>query len=146
MGHVSFNLQDCLIGIDDHRRAARVARPIAALDVAKIGRIFGVHDFTDDDSVHADSWELHPEGDEILCVLQGRLLAEIYCDGAIDEAVIGQGQAFIVPQATWHRLRVLEPGRLLFLTPTAATEHRPDSAGWSCTKSAMDVAEGATND
>jgi mannose-6-phosphate isomerase-like protein (cupin superfamily) len=45
--------------------------------------------------------------------------------------VIAQGQAFIVPRGCWHRLSVLEPGRLVFLTPTAGSERRPHDASRS---------------
>jgi mannose-6-phosphate isomerase-like protein (cupin superfamily) len=71
-----------------------------------------------------DHWECHPEGDEILCVLEGRLLDAVNRDGDTQEAVIEKGQAFIVPRASWHHLRVLEPGRLLFFTPTSGTALR----------------------
>jgi mannose-6-phosphate isomerase-like protein (cupin superfamily) len=87
--------------------------------------LFGVVDFVDDDSIHADYWERHPAGDEILCVLEGRLIASVDGEGGAEEAVIEAGQVLIVPRRRWHRLQVLEPGRLLFFTPAAGSQLRP---------------------
>lgn len=100
-------------------------RTFAELDHASSDCILGINDFSDDDSVHADHWECHPEGDETLCVLEGRLLVVIEQEDDTRQVVIEKGQTFIVPRACWHRLQVLEPGRLLFFTPAAATELRP---------------------
>jgi hypothetical protein len=30
-----------------------------------------------------------------------------------------------VPRNTWHRALVKKPGKLMFITPGAGTEHRP---------------------
>ena len=125
MIHAPFSLQYGLIAYGDDKRAAHVPLSLPSLGDAAVDCILGVVDFYDDESVHADHWECHPGGDEILCVLEGRLLATVTRDGATEEAVIAKGQAFIVPRAGWHRLRVLEPGRLLFFTPSAGTELRP---------------------
>lgn len=125
MTHAPFSLKDMLITYGGDGRACRVESPLSELICANIDFVIGVSDFSDDDSVHAGYWEYHPTGDEILCVLAGRLLAVVDDDGAAKEVVIEEGQAFIVPRANWHRLRVLEPGRLLFLTPTAGLQLRP---------------------
>ncbi|WP_439813739.1 cupin domain-containing protein [Zavarzinia sp. CC-PAN008] len=88
-------------------------------------RIMGLMDFTDAESVHADHWEVHPDGDEILCVVDGTLGISIERAGETGETLVQAGQALIVPRACWHRLRVVQPGRLLFLTPSAGTSLRP---------------------
>jgi mannose-6-phosphate isomerase-like protein (cupin superfamily) len=128
MAHGPFSLQDSLIAYGPDKGAAPLPRSPAAFGDAAVNCLLGTVDFTDDESVHADHWECHPDGDEVLCVLEGRLLAAVDRDGATEEAVIGRGQAFIVPRASWHRLRVLEPGRLLFVTPRAGTALRPHAS------------------
>jgi mannose-6-phosphate isomerase-like protein (cupin superfamily) len=124
MASLAVNLQERFVVYGDDRRASSIGRSLDDLSVMDDVFLFGMVDFHDDSSVHSDHWELHPSGDEILCVLEGRLLATVERDGAVEDAVIGPGQALIVPKRNWHRLQVLEPGRLLFFTPTAGLEHR----------------------
>jgi mannose-6-phosphate isomerase-like protein (cupin superfamily) len=74
--------------------------------------------------------ELHPDGDELLYVVSGRLEA-VLDDGDLDRVgtetrhEIGPGQAFVVPRGVWHRLEVLEPAHLVHVTPGPASGHRP---------------------
>jgi mannose-6-phosphate isomerase-like protein (cupin superfamily) len=130
MALIPFALEDSLIAYSDARRATRIERSFQAFQNPDHDYFLVVFDFEDDQSLHADHWERHPTGDEILCLLQGRLLAAVETDGASEEAVIEEGQAVIFPAAAWHRLRVLAPGRLLVFTPRAGSElrpHRPDA-------------------
>lgn len=125
MVHAPFSLRDSPIAYRDDKSAFRITQPQAAFRDAATGCMFGIAAFADDESVHADRWERHPAGDEILCVLEGRLLVVVDHHGTNECAVIEEGQAFVVPRAHWHRLQVVEPGRLLFLTPPAGTTLRP---------------------
>jgi len=74
--------------------------------------------------------ELHPDGDEFLYVITGRMDV-IVDDGdqdhAGDETVhhLGPGDACVVPRATWHRIEVVEPGRMVNITPGPHGGHRP---------------------
>ncbi|HEX2561113.1 cupin domain-containing protein [Phenylobacterium sp.] len=125
MPPLKVDLQDRFLVYDEGRGAFTVSKLLDGLSDADDVFLIGVSDFSDDASVHADHWEIHPAGDEILCVLQGRLLATVDQDGAVEAAEIGPGEALIVPKRSWHRLQVLKPGRLLFFTPTAGVAHRP---------------------
>lgn len=85
----------------------------------------GLRRFTDDASVHADHWERHTDGDEILCLVEGRL--QVWLEDATGlqrqlELVAGDGLR--VPCGTWHRMQVREPGRLVFVTPGSGNERR----------------------
>ena len=120
-----FDLTDSFIGYTDDRRARRVERSFGEFQNPEHDYLLVVFDFEDDRSVHADHWERHPGGDEVLCLLQGRLLAAVEADGGTQETEVGPGQGVIFPKAAWHRLRVLEPGRLLVFTPRAGSELRP---------------------
>src|SRR5690242_11852771 len=64
-----------------------------------------------DQAVHADVWERHPGGYEVLCVLSGAM--HVYLrdrgDGTVPVATLTPGQLFIVPVGRWHRLAVVEP-------------------------------------
>jgi mannose-6-phosphate isomerase-like protein (cupin superfamily) len=71
------------------------------------------------------SWEMHPDGDELLSVVSGSIAVVLEQDGAQTVAEVGAGRAFIVPRGLWHRVLVREPGKLVFCTPGPRTEHRP---------------------
>ena len=68
--------------------------------------------------------EIHPDGDEILIVISGRLriIGESEPDAAVE---IGAGEACIVRQGEWHRVHVLEPTQLVHITPGPNGDHRP---------------------
>lgn len=125
MANAPFKMQDSIIAYGVDGRASRVEQPLETLEESAFSHLVGVITFTDDESVHANHWEIHPGGDEILYVLEGRLLAVIERDGGAEQAVIVAGQGFVMPRASWHRLKVLEPGRLLFFTPTEGIALRP---------------------
>jgi mannose-6-phosphate isomerase-like protein (cupin superfamily) len=69
--------------------------------------------------------ERHLDGDEVVYLISGS--ARLSLDRN-DEAsgVVGlqPGEAFVVPQARWHRVLIDEPSRLLFFG-TGRTEVRP---------------------
>ncbi len=72
-----------------------------------------------------DSWERHPAGDEIVVLLSGRVDVVQEIEGAERVVELRAGQAMVNPRNVWHTTRVHEPGRALFITPGAGTEHRP---------------------
>lgn len=73
-------------------------------------------------------WEMHPAGDEILLALSGRLAVVLQgaLPGLPDESfALKAGEAFVVPRGRWHRLNVIEPGEVVFITLGEGTKHRP---------------------
>lgn len=68
--------------------------------------------------------EMHPDGDEILYVITGRV--RVTGDSAPESPLeLGPGQACIVPAGEWHTVDVLEPVQLVHLTPGPGGAHRP---------------------
>ena len=68
--------------------------------------------------------EMHPDGDELLYVISGRI--RVSCDaepGA--DLVLGPGQACVVPRGEWHKVSMLEETQLLHVTPGPDGDHRP---------------------
>jgi len=87
--------------------------------------IVGVKPVSDDSAVHADYWERHPRGEEVLCLLEGQVEITLSCGSGSERTVpLHAGQAFIVPRGYWHRLHVRQAGRLMFITPSQGSEHR----------------------
>jgi len=72
-----------------------------------------------------DSWERHPAGDEVVVLLSGRVDVVQEVDGTERVVELRAGEAMVNPRNVWHTARVHEPGRALFITPGAGTEHRP---------------------
>lgn len=72
-----------------------------------------------------NSWEKHPNGDEIVCLLQGAV--EFVLDADVGEQRITlcePGAFFIVPKNSWHTADVAAPARVLFITAGEGTQHR----------------------
>ncbi len=76
-----------------------------------------------DASVHANHWERHPVGDEVLYVLSGAVRVHLRADQDAPPTTLGPGTCYVVPSGQWHRLTVEEPTDLLTITPRANTEH-----------------------
>jgi len=68
--------------------------------------------------------EIHPDGDEILYVISGKLRVTIESDPDA-EFILGPGQACIVPRGEWHKVNVLEKTELMHITPGPGGDHRP---------------------
>lgn len=68
--------------------------------------------------------EVHPDGDEILYVISGKLrvVGESDPSAAVE---LEPGDACIVRRGEWHRVRVVEPAQLVHVTPGPRGDHRP---------------------
>ena len=108
------------IAIGRNLRMDKVANqwgPAALAD----GFYVGVADMTRDPP---HGGERHPDGDELIFILSGRV--SVCVDAAPSESLeLGPGDACIIPKGEWHRVHLLEPTRLLHITPGPNGEHRP---------------------
>jgi mannose-6-phosphate isomerase-like protein (cupin superfamily) len=71
------------------------------------------------------TWEMHPQGDEFVCLLSGE--AEMVLstdDGERRVRLDAPGSFVIVPKATWHTAKIYAPTSMLFVTPGQGTENR----------------------
>jgi quercetin dioxygenase-like cupin family protein len=71
------------------------------------------------------SWECHPEGDELVVCLDGRITMIREIDGEPDPVELGAGEAMINPAGVWHTADIAGRARILTVTPGLGTEHRP---------------------
>jgi mannose-6-phosphate isomerase-like protein (cupin superfamily) len=73
-----------------------------------------------------DCWEMHPAGDEFVCLLSGQV-DFILEQNAGERCVplVTPGSFVLVPRGTWHTARVHTPCSLLFITPGEGTQNRP---------------------
>ena len=70
-----------------------------------------------------ETWEMHPAGDEIVCLLSGRAAFEFEGRGIVAE-LTEPGAFVIVPRGTWHTAHTSVPTSMLFITPGEATQHK----------------------
>ena len=69
------------------------------------------------------TWERHPAGDEIVCLLSGRATFLLE-DGRRIE--LGEPGGFvIVPKGMWHTAKTTVPTKTVFVTPGEGTENKP---------------------
>ena len=71
------------------------------------------------------TWEMHPNGDEIVCLLSGAVT--FLLEQAVDtnEIELKENGAYVViPKGTWHTARTQGKCRMLFITPGEGTQHR----------------------
>ncbi|WP_433323476.1 MFS transporter [Spirillospora sp. CA-294931] len=80
-----------------------------------------------DADVHADHWEIHPDSEELVCLLSGEL--RFYVRGADAPTTLTPGTAVIVPRDTWHRLELGAPSDLLVITQRAGSRLEERAAG-----------------
>lgn len=123
----AFSLDSTYIHLQPDERAlameggARFWAGIADRHDLDHGRLMG----STEQSADWDHWERHPAGEEILVLLSGELELVLDTDQGEERAGLKPGQTFIVPRGVWHRGIVKKPGKLMFITPGAGTEHRP---------------------
>lgn len=73
-----------------------------------------------------DTWEMHPVGEEFVCLLSGRVDLITKQDGVENTVQLSTPGAFVlVPRGTWHTAKVHTPSSMLFITPAEGTQHRP---------------------
>ena len=72
------------------------------------------------------SWEMHPAGDEVVCVVQGHMtLHQEHSDGSKQSWELGPGDYAINPPGAWHTADADEPVVAFFITAGKDTTHRP---------------------
>lgn len=84
------------------------------------GVTFGVATMSEN-SPHAG--EMHPDGDEILYLISGRIRV-VFLDSDEDDIDIRPGQGLLVPQGMWHRVDIIEPSQIVYMTPGPNNEYR----------------------
>jgi quercetin dioxygenase-like cupin family protein len=69
-------------------------------------------------------WERHPNGDEIVMILEGEAKVFLVHEGKQTEQRLKEGQLIVVPENTWHRLETKQV-KILTVTPRP-TDHQTE--------------------
>ena len=70
-------------------------------------------------------WEMHPNGDEVVCLISGAVDFVLGDDARSRTVQLrGAGEYVVVTRGTWHTARPLVASTLLFITAGEGTLHR----------------------
>lgn len=117
-----FELSGRIVGLErETGRAVLVAR--------SIGSPWRIDGYTIESSAlggpPVNNGELHPDADELLYLVSGRIRIRLELEGTDREAEVRPGQALAISRGTWHRIIVDEPGQLINVTPSPGGQSRP---------------------
>ncbi len=72
------------------------------------------------------TWEIHPNGDEIVVLLEGEATFVLQVGDDTSELSLARpGEYVVVPRNTWHTAKIAGTAKMLFITPGQGTENRP---------------------
>lgn len=115
-----FNPRTHTIGLGHDLLASRVPeRPDPPVPVD--GVTFGVAEMSEN-SPHGG--EMHPDGDEVLYLIAGRARV-VFLDTDDEDIEMRPGDGLVVPKGLWHRVDILEPCQIVYLTPGPNNQFRP---------------------
>jgi mannose-6-phosphate isomerase-like protein (cupin superfamily) len=117
---IKFDAKTHTIGLDRELVASKhAARPDPPIPVD--GVTIGIASMSAN-SPH--NGEMHPDGDETLYLISGRAKV-VFLDCDEDDIEMGPGDGLVVPKGMWHRVDILEPCRIVYITPGPNNEYRP---------------------
>ncbi len=85
------------------------------------GRLVSWHTFTGP----WDTWEMHPNGHELVACVAGKMTLHQEIDGEVVTVELGPGEAVINDPGVWHTADIDGEATGLFITAGAGTEIRP---------------------
>lgn len=85
------------------------------------GRLVSMHTF----SAPWDTWEMHPQGDEVVLCTAGVLILTQERDGAHHQIILRPGEAAVNPAGVWHTADAQGSATAVFITAGIGTMSRP---------------------
>ena len=117
---IAFNPSTHTVGLNRELIASFVPErpdPPIAVD----GMTFGVATMSEN-SPHGG--ERHPDGDEILYLISGHVRV-VFLDSDEADIDVRPGDGLVVPRGVWHRVDILEPSQIVYVTPGPNNEFLP---------------------
>lgn len=108
----------------DRELSARVLPAMPDPGIPVDGMTMGVATMTEN-APHGG--EMHPDGDEVLYLISGRVLVTLETD-PVEKIELAPGAGMIVPQGIWHTVDILEPSQIVYVTPGPNNAFRPLAA------------------
>jgi mannose-6-phosphate isomerase-like protein (cupin superfamily) len=72
------------------------------------------------------AWERHPDGDELVYIIDGAATLQVASDGGSELIAVDAGKLAIVPKGAWHRFHYPDGVTLLTITPGQSEYVRAD--------------------
>lgn len=85
------------------------------------GRLVSLHSFAEP----WGTWEMHPEGEELVVCLSGEITLHQELKGATRTLTLRPGESVINPRGIWHTADVSGAASALFITAGRGTQIRP---------------------
>ena len=120
----SFDPSIDTVGLDPTLSASLVPQQ-ADPAIPVTGITFGVASMTEN-SPH--DGEMHPDGDEVLYLVSGHARV-VFVDDEIADIDVRAGEGLVIPRGLWHRVDIIEPCQIVYLTPGPNNEYRPPAGG-----------------
>ncbi|MGI9222527.1 MAG: cupin domain-containing protein [Woeseiaceae bacterium] len=117
---IRFNPSVHTIGLDSDFAASRMPEQPDP-PVPFNGVTFGVASMSEN-SPH--DGEMHPDGDEVLYLISGKVRV-VFVDGDAEDIDVNPGEGLVVPQGVWHRVDIIEPCQIVYLTTGPNNQFRP---------------------
>jgi mannose-6-phosphate isomerase-like protein (cupin superfamily) len=103
----------------DLRQAAKDLPPLELRGLGSLDRAtIGVFRFSG-----SGPWERHPDGDELIVVLEGGGEITVLGEGEPVRAELRPGRLFVCPRGLWHRPVATPSMTALYVTPLTGSEH-----------------------
>src|SRR4029434_474362 len=99
-----------------HPTDAESLKSFATLAAYRDGGIFATH------FRGSSGWERHPQGDEVVQILEGATRFDIIVDEIMQSLALSAGMLVVVPQGCWHRFESETGVKVLTVTPKP-TQH-----------------------
>jgi mannose-6-phosphate isomerase-like protein (cupin superfamily) len=64
-------------------------------------------------------WEMHPDGDEFLYLLEGAVTLTLLLEDSTREVEVSSGETCVIPRGVWHRQQ--SAGQVIMLGATTGT-------------------------
>lgn len=85
------------------------------------GRLVSQHSFSE----NWDSWEMHPNGSEVvICTHGAMVLTQEWPDGRTEQTALSAGEYAINEPGVWHIADVDNHATAIFITSGVGTQHR----------------------
>jgi mannose-6-phosphate isomerase-like protein (cupin superfamily) len=121
----TFDLETTYLGIDANRITPMPGGPEFWKTVDRNAAAGGMLVTASAGTANSRHWEMHPNGDEALVLLEGKVRMIFERSGGDEAHDMAPGATLIVPQGTWHRAETQRGYRMLYMTFGSGTQHRP---------------------
>jgi mannose-6-phosphate isomerase-like protein (cupin superfamily) len=121
----TFDLESTYLGVEANRITPVPGGPEFWKTVGRNPAAGGMLVTASAGTANSRHWEMHPEGDEALVLLEGEVRMIFEAPSGAEAHDMAPGSTLVVPQGTWHRAETQSAYRMLYMTFGSGTRHKP---------------------